>query len=361
MTTQNSFIRTAAVAAVVLASAWQPGTDAWGAGAPADGKEEAWYTAWLQVTADSSVPIRDTKPSLHWRTDMDTLYRGDTTNQGLDAFRTGLLPKAADLPEDERMYDWFNHGVGAQKSVYSSTTRSQRVAQGFASEWVYEFKAPHGIDQEQSGGPIVGEAEISYPGGVKGHFIKQACRKIDLADCEANPNYREPTGHETMLEVAAITIDWSRVTPPEGLAWVTSKASLWAVGSAKINPVQGADALAQGLRGRNSLPPILRWASQPESPYAQSVVVAFRDYSEAKLWAVAEAENGGWVYEVRSNSVAVDLSGPNTGGREGAFAFIGGIKGGLLMNARRFEKGVGEPLECIGIEREACRLDNRHQ
>ncbi|UVM60338.1 hypothetical protein [Pseudomonas sp. B21-010] len=356
MTTHNSFIRTTAVAVVALTGVWQPGSDAWGA----DGKEEPWYTAWLQVAADSSVPIRDTKPSLHWRTDMGTLYRGDTTDQGLGAFQDGILPKAAGFPIPEWMYDWWSHGAGAGKSVYSSTTRDQSLAQRFAKEWVYEIKAPHGIDQDASGG-AVSEQEISFPGGVKREFIRQACKKDNLADCEANQNYREPTGHESPLEVAAVSIEWSRITPPEGLAWVKSKESLWAVGSQTINPVQGAAALAQGLRGRSSLPPILRWASQPESPYIQSVVVAFRDYSEAKVWAVVEAQNGGWVYEVRPNSVAVDLSGRNTGAREGAFAFIGGIKGGLLMNARRFEKGVGEPVECIGIEKEACRLDNRHQ
>jgi len=352
MTTHNSFIRATAVAAVVFAGAWQPGADAWGA----DRKEEPWYTAWLQVTADSSVPIRDTKPWLDWRTDLDTLYRGDTTNQGLEAFHEGLLPKAKDFPENEWMYDWFNHGAGAQRSVYSSTTRSKQIAQGFAKDWVFEFRAPHGIDQGQSGGPIVGEQEISYPGGVKGYFIKQACKKNDLAHCVTNPNYREPTGHETVLDVAAMPIDWSRLTPLEGLAWVTSETSLWAVSSAKIHPVQGLKAFAKGIRGRNSLPPNLRWASQPESPYAQSVIVAFRDYSDAKIWAVTEAQDGGWVYEVRPNSVAVDLAGRNTGAREGAFAFIGGINGDLLMNARRFKKGVGEPVECIGIEKEACRL-----
>lgn len=357
MTTNNNFIRATAVAVVVLAGVWQPSADAWGA----DGKEEPWYTAWLQVTADSSVPIRDTKPSLHWRTDMNTLYRGDTTDQGLGAFQDGILPKAVGFPVIEWMYDWWSHGAGAGKSVYSSTTRDQGLAQRFAKEWVYEIKAPHGIDQDVSGGPV-SEQEISFPGGVKRQFIKQACKKDNLADCEPNPNYREPTGHESPLEVAAVSIDWSQITPPEGLAWVTSKQSLWAVGSPKINSVQGADALAQGLRAWNSQVPNLRLASDPESPvFTNSAVVAFRDYTDAKIWAIAQAQNGGWVYEVRPNSVAVDLSGRNTGGREGSFAFIGGIKGGLLINARRFEKGVGEPVECIGIEKEVCRLENRHQ
>lgn len=360
MSRSKGFVRVAAVA-VVLAGAWQAGPNAWAATQAPTQKEEPWYQAWLQVTADSSVDIRATTPSLRWRTDMDTLYRGDTTNQGLEAFQDGLLPKSVAFPEDEWMYDWFSHGAGVQRSVYSSTTRNQRIAQSFANEWVFEFKAPHGIDQEQSGGPIVGEQEISYPGGVKGIFIKQACKKTNLADCIANPNYREPTGHETMQEVAATRIDWDKLEPAEGLAWTTNKQSLWAVGSARINPVQGADALANGLRAKNSQPPVLRWASSPESASIQSVVVAFRDYSDAKIWAVTESANGGWVYEVRPNSVAVDLSGKYTGNRPGAYAFIGGIKSGLLMNARRFEKGVSEPVECIGIEKEACRLENRHQ
>ncbi|WP_207281078.1 hypothetical protein [Pseudomonas sp. FW300-N2F2] len=360
MSRSSGFIRAATVA-MVLAGTWQANPNAWATTQDSAQKDEPWYQAWLQVTADPSVDIRKTQPLLRWRTDLDTLYRGDTTNQGLEAFRDGLLPKSVTFPEDTWMYNWFKHGAGAQRSVYSSTTRSQRIAQSFANEWVFEFKAPHGIDQQESGGPIIGEEEISYPGGVKGHFIKQACKKTDLTDCIANPDYREPSGHETMLEVAATPIDWSKITPPEGLAWVTNKESLWAVGSSRINPVQGADALASGLRAKNSQPPVLRWASSPESPSIQSVVVAFRDYSDAKIWAVTEAANGGWVYEVRPNSVAVDLSGEYTGNRPGAFAFIGGIKGGLLMNARRFEKGVGEPVECIGIEKEACRLENRHQ
>ncbi|SDX66646.1 hypothetical protein [Pseudomonas sp. NFACC08-1] len=361
MTTHNSFIRTTAVAVVALAGVWQLGGDAWGAGAPAEGKEEPWYQAWLQVTADPSVDIHKTIPSLRWRTDMDTLYRGDTTGQGLSAFQVGLLPKAVDVPEIEWIYDWYNHAGGSARTVFSSTTRLLNLAQHYAIEWVYEFKAPHGIDQEQSGGPFPGEQEISYPGGVKGYFIKKACYKDDLAKCTMNPNYREPTGHETMQEVAAIPIDWSRLAPPEGLAWVTTKQSLWAVGSTTINPVQGADALSNGLRGWNSLPPNLRWARWLEEPAARSLVVAFRDYSEAKLWATQEAKNGGWVYEVRPNSVAVDLSIPSAGNRPGVFAFIGGIKGGLLMNARRFEKGVSQPVECIGIEKEVCRLENLHQ
>ncbi|MET3454582.1 hypothetical protein PSH84_02090 [Pseudomonas beijingensis] len=357
MTTHNNFIRVTAVAAVVFAGMWQPGADAWGA----DGKEEPWYTAWLQVAADSSVDIRKTTPWLRWRTDMDTLYRGDTTGQGLSAFTQGLLPKADGTPVEQWGYDWITHASGSAGTVFSSATRNQLIAQHYASEWVYEFRAPHGIDQVQSGGPFPGEEEISYPGGVKAHFIKQACKAHNLADCRTNPNYREPTGHETMREVAVMAIDWNRLTPREGLAWVKSQESLWAVGSTKVNPVQGADALTNGLRGLNSLPPNLRFAMYQEDHLAQSIVVAFRDYSEAKLWATQEASNGGWVYEVRPNSVAVDLSVRNAGSREGAFAFIGGIKGGLLMNARRFEKGVSEPVECIGIEKEVCRRENIHQ
>jgi len=103
------------------------------------------------------------------------------------------------------------------------------------------------------------------------------------------------------------------------------------------------------LRARNSLAPNLRLGSNPESPvFTNSIVVAFRDYTAARNWAVADAQNGGWVYEVKPSSVAVDLSGPNTGGREGAIAFIGGIKAELLTSACRFEKGVSLPVECVG-------------
>jgi len=354
------FIRAATVA-VTLAGAWQTGASTWAATQDSAQKDEPWYQAWLQVTADPSVDIHQTVPLLRWRTDMDTLYRGDTTGQGLTAFEKGLLPKAVGTPQEQWKYDWITHASGSTGTVFSSTTRSLVWAQHYAVEWVYEFTAPHGIDQVQSGGPFPGEQEISFPGGVKGHFIKRACHKDDLSKCRPNPNYREPTGRESMPDVAAISINWSRLTPPVELAWVTTKQSLWAVGSTKINPVQGADALANGLRAWNSLPPSLRLVRHPEAPVAGSIIVAFRDYSEAKLWATQEAANGGWVYEVRPNSVAVDLSVPNAGNRPGAYAFIGGIKGGLLMNARRFEKGVSQPVECIGIEKEACRLENVHQ
>ncbi|WP_420232022.1 scabin-related ADP-ribosyltransferase [Pseudomonas sp. ABY48] len=356
-----SSIRAMAVAVVVLAGAWQPGADAWGAGAPAAGKEEPWYSAWLQVAADSSVDIRKTTPWLRWRTDMQTLYRGDTTGQGLSAFQDGLLPKTASVPEHEWVYDWYSHAVASERTVFSSTTRNLIWARNYATQWVYEFNAPHGIDQVQSGGPFPGDEEISFPGGIKGHFIKQACNRSNHAECVMNPNYREPTGHETMSEIAAVPIDWNRAEFSEGLAWVTPEKSLWAVSSPFIHPVQGADALTHGLRGRNASPPNLRLAIQPEYAVAESTILAFEDYSKAKLWATQEALEGGWVYEVRPNSATVDLSGRITGAREGTFAFIGGIKGGLLMNARRFEKGVSEPVECIGIEKEACRLENRHR
>lgn len=361
MTTHNSFIRTTAVAVVALAGVWQLGGDAWGAGAPAEGKEEPWYQAWLQVTADPSVPIRNTKPFLQWRTDTDALYRGDTTGQGLGAFRDGILPKAIGFPVIDWMYDWWDHGAGIGKSIYSSTTRDQAIAQSFAQEWVYEIKAPHGIDQDKSGG-AVSEQEISFPGGIKRQFVKQACKKDNLSDCAANPNYREPTGQESPSEVAAVAIDWNRIAPPEGMPWVNTKDSLWAVSSPIANPVQGADALANGLRGRNSRAPNLRLGTSPEdSVFTNSAVIAFYEYNDARVWAITEAQNGGWVYEVRPNTPAVDLARPNFGGRNGAVAFIGGIKGGLLMNARRFEKGVSQPVECIGIEKEACRLENLHQ
>jgi hypothetical protein len=341
----------------ILAGGWQPGTDAWGA----DEKAEPWYTAWLQVTADPSVDIHKTTPSLRWRTDMDTLYRGDTIGQGLSAFEKGMLPKAVNFHEEDWVYDWYEHGGGDPRTVFSSTTRTKHLAEQYAIEWFYEFKAPHGIDQPQSGGHFPREEEISFPGGVKGHFIKKACKGANPDICVPNPNYREPTGREMRQDVAAISIDWSRLSPPEVLTWVTTKESLWAVSSTRVNPVQGADALAHGLRGFNSQPANLRRAMGQEGQNAQSIVLAFRDYSEAKFWATETASNGGWVYQVRPTSVAVDLSVRNAGGREGAFAFIGGIKGSLLMNARRFDKGVSDPVECIGIEKEACRLENRHQ
>ena len=86
MSRSSGFIRAATVA-MVLAGTWQASPNAWATTQDSAQKDEPWYQAWLQVTADPSVDIRKTQPLLRWRTDLDTLYRGDTTNQGLEAFQ----------------------------------------------------------------------------------------------------------------------------------------------------------------------------------------------------------------------------------------------------------------------------------
>jgi len=168
----------------------------------------------------------ETEPELVWRTDRNVLWRGDTRNEGLDAFKNGLIPKgiANGNIEAEQDHDWRCHKTDSFRSVFVSTTTNKKVAiaalywtEPKAEGWIYEIYAPGGIDQQlSSGGQAgVGEAEISFPGGIKGKFIKQACYYIkkELQYCEDNSHFIEPSWNESPENVAAANVHLARVVP----------------------------------------------------------------------------------------------------------------------------------------------------
>ncbi|QGY32040.1 scabin-related ADP-ribosyltransferase [Pantoea cypripedii] len=166
------------------------------------------------------------EPELVWRNENNTLWRGDTNNEGLDAFKNGMRPKGVtrEYPEAERDHDWRCHKEDSFRSVFVSTTENLKTAINFVDlyhpqkeGWVYEIHAPGGINQQLSIGGAAGtyEAEISFPGGVKGKFIKQACYYIkrQLQRCEDNPDFQEPSWKESPEEVAAAVTSLTRVVP----------------------------------------------------------------------------------------------------------------------------------------------------
>ncbi|MFM0068410.1 scabin-related ADP-ribosyltransferase [Paraburkholderia aspalathi] len=168
-------------------------------------------------------------PSLFWRKNTETLWRGDTSNEGIDAFKTGILPHAIEkkLPKQDWVYDWLRHKGDSSKSVFSSTTYDEKLAialaQHWGNGWVYEIYAPGGIDQQASVGKDqkTGESEVSFPGGIKGTFIKQACvyKNDQLQNCEMNPLFSYPKWSEAPEEVSAAgfnIIELKYITPKAG-------------------------------------------------------------------------------------------------------------------------------------------------
>ncbi|WMU75286.1 hypothetical protein OQ483_24565 (plasmid) [Enterobacter bugandensis] len=189
----------------------------------------AWDTSGYYPDCKDNIDFTrasEKEPELIWRTDQNVLWRGDTRNEGLDAFKNGMIPKgiANGYTDAERDHDWRCHKADSFRSVFVSTSTKKEVAiealewtkpQG--EGWVYEIYAPGGINQELSiGKPAdTGEAEISFAGGVKGKFIKQACfyKKKQLQHCEDNPNFIEPSWKESPENVAAAQVNLKRVVP----------------------------------------------------------------------------------------------------------------------------------------------------
>nr|WP_310617939.1 hypothetical protein [Pantoea cypripedii] len=189
----------------------------------------AWDTAGYYPDCRENIHFTrasEKQPELIWRNDHNILWRGDTNNEGLDAFKNGMLPKGVTrgYPEAERDHDWRCHKEDSFRSVFVSTTENLKTAIYFidisrpgSEGWVYEIHAPGGINQQLSigGEPGSYESEISFPGGVKGKFIKQACYYIkkQLQRCEDNPNFQEPSWKESPEEVAAAVTNLTRVVP----------------------------------------------------------------------------------------------------------------------------------------------------
>jgi len=166
------------------------------------------------------------EPVLVWRTENNVLWRGDTSDQGLKAFKEGVLPKGflKGYPEKEQDHDWRCHKEDSFRSVFVSTTENLKTAINFVDfyhpkkeGYVYEIHAPGGINQQLSIGAPAGsyESEISFPGGVKGKYIKRACYYIkrELDHCVENDDFVEPTWGEKPQDISAVTTNFTRIVP----------------------------------------------------------------------------------------------------------------------------------------------------
>ncbi|MET3982753.1 hypothetical protein [Streptomyces sp. PvR034] len=143
---------------------------------------------WYRTTTDSSIG-RDVAAGAdgerwQWRSDTNVLWRGDTREGVEEIFRTGFTPRGAQLTP---LAEYIVKG-GGQNSAHLSTSCEKWVAQKFATYgaektgWVYEIYAPGGIDVNATArlnnynSPYLWNKEVDFPGGVKGQYIKGACK-----------------------------------------------------------------------------------------------------------------------------------------------------------------------------------------
>ncbi|MEU6862302.1 hypothetical protein ABZ924_03325 [Streptomyces sp. NPDC046876] len=143
---------------------------------------------WYRTTTDKSIH-RDVAAGAaderwQWRSDTNTLWRGDTRETVEEIFQTGFTPRGSALTP---LAEYIVKG-GGQNSAHLSTSCEKWVAQKFATYgtaktgWVYEIYAPGGIDVNATAhlngynSPYLWNKEIDFPGGVKGQYIKGACK-----------------------------------------------------------------------------------------------------------------------------------------------------------------------------------------
>lgn len=327
---------------------------------------EGWFQQWRTTTADPTADVRNTHPKLALRTDKNVLWRGANREPAV-IWEKGLRPKAEGVPEKDRQYNWVSQVKESSKgSVFSGTSRSWEVARSFG-EWVYEIHAPWGIDQEKSGtydtrgGSYRYEEEITFPGGIKPKFIKEACPR--QGKCVANPYFDPGAAGSVRTEpkdVAAISIDWERVWPTQStddLRWFPGGKTTWAVGTTVLNPAQGKQSFREGLKPRAAQHPWLAMFEtfdglpEWEKKAVGAAVPAFLDKQTAEK-LLRTAENGGWIYEIspaaggfRTDALNDPTTAPPSGPRE--IGYVGGVRGSLLLSACHYPKGSTFPDECI--------------
>ncbi|MGI5444565.1 scabin-related ADP-ribosyltransferase [Streptomyces sp. CA-243310] len=143
---------------------------------------------WWRTTTDPRIarPVAAAAANerWQWRSDTNTLWRGDTRETVEEIFETGFTPRGDRLTP---LAEYIVKG-GGQNSAHLSTTCEKWVAQKFATYgaektgWVYEIYAPGGIDVNATAhlnnynSPYLWNKEIDFPGGVKGRYIKGACK-----------------------------------------------------------------------------------------------------------------------------------------------------------------------------------------
>ncbi|MFD3538462.1 hypothetical protein ACFWUQ_03050 [Streptomyces sp. NPDC058662] len=162
---------------------------------------------WWRTTTDPSIarPVAAAAAAerWQWRTDVNTLWRGDTRETVEEIFETGFTPRGEQVTP---LAEYIVKG-GGQNSAHLSTSCEKWVAQKFATYgsartgWVYEIHAPGGIDVNATArlndysSPYLWNKEIDFPGGVKGRYIKGACKfRLSHTDPETRVNTYEELG-----------------------------------------------------------------------------------------------------------------------------------------------------------------------
>ncbi|MEU9143913.1 hypothetical protein [Streptomyces sp. NPDC048349] len=180
---------------------------------------------WWRTTTTPSIarPVASAAATerWQWRTDVNALWRGDTRETVEEIFETGFTPRGEQVTP---LAEYIVKG-GGQNSAHLSTSCEKWVAQKFATYgsaktgWVYEMYAPGGIDVNATarfnnyGSPYLWNKEIDFPGGVKGRYIKGACKfRLTHTDPQTKVNTYEELGckanagfapHEADADLAA--------------------------------------------------------------------------------------------------------------------------------------------------------------
>ncbi|MEU6315623.1 hypothetical protein [Streptomyces sp. NPDC047014] len=161
---------------------------------------------WRTTTAPSLArPVAEAAADerWQWRSDVNTLWRGDTRETVEQIFATGFTPRGETVTP---LAEYIVKG-GGQNSAHLSTSCEKWVAQKFATYgsaktgWVYEIHAPGGIDVNATAllntysSPYLWNKEVDFPGGVKGRYIKGACKfRLVATDPETKVSTFEELG-----------------------------------------------------------------------------------------------------------------------------------------------------------------------
>ncbi|WP_204357876.1 MULTISPECIES: hypothetical protein [unclassified Streptomyces] len=175
---------------------------------------------WWRTTTNPSLarPVASASAAerWQWRTDVNTLWRGDTRETVEEIFETGFTPRGDEVTP---LAEYIVKG-GGQNSAHLSTSCEKWVAQKFATYgsaktgWVYEIYAPGGIDVNATArlndynSPYLWNKEIDFPGGVKGRYIKGACKfRLTYTDPETKVSTFEELGCKNNIAFAPYDSD----------------------------------------------------------------------------------------------------------------------------------------------------------
>ncbi|MFB0633157.1 hypothetical protein [Streptomyces sp. AB3(2024)] len=175
---------------------------------------------WWRTTTNPSLagPVAEAAAAerWQWRTDVNTLWRGDTRETVDEIFRTGFTPRGEQVTP---LAEYIVKG-GGQNSAHLSTSCEKWVAQKFATYgsektgWVYEIYAPGGIDVNATArlnnynSPYLWNKEVDFPGGVKGRYIKGACKfRLTYTDPQTKVSTFEELGCKNNADFAPYATD----------------------------------------------------------------------------------------------------------------------------------------------------------